>query len=734
MKRLTFSVAAAVAVVFLTMGTGLRAEFIQPVAALASNGQGTEDALINGNGFAEPGIGTPESIHNQDSAETWSGVGSIRESVIFDLGQTVGLTKVYVWNYNVVDATDVGMKDVEVQVSSETDLTTATNFNAIAQISLKEGLETGQAFDVTGTKVRLVRLKGLSNWGQGFTVGLAEVRFESGDITGNVPSVVLTSPREAEEIAFGADIALAATVTDSDTDLDKVEFFDGDTLLTNKVSAPFTATWKGAAQGPHAVRVVATDKTGKKAWVTANITVRELVADRIIKIDDAADEGEGLNQIQYTGTWTLADGVESDPRYLHNDHYNTSNSKSEYFEVRFQGVMIEVYATVASHHGSGLASIDGGAESVVQYKAPQRGEQVFVWRSPILPNGEHVLKIRVGGDGVVTADRFDVSVSDAPVVTVATLKEVTATFTNIVAKMEDAASSVVDPSSVKLLLDGLLVGADVAKAPPITTISYSPPAPFQPGSTHTVRIEVKDMTGGSITNEQSFTLPAPFFPLTGVSGPASTAGNWGLRQIWNAGRADSIVSAVEIASRASQPGFTGNLQDAAVPSIHLALSSNPGAAGLFPDPNPLPAESAGLTPGDFVIVAHARVKIPSSGDWTVGVRTDDGFALRLAGAPFESANGSGALADGFPEFMGFRTEGGNNTRGILRGVAAGEYDLEFIAFQRVGSASFEIYTAEGAFLDDTETDQWQLIGEPGGWEVLAQPKGDLKLRTVARVG
>ncbi len=714
--------------------TSVRAEFLQPVSVLASNGQGTQDALINGQGFDTPGIGSPASVHSRDQGETWSGVGSIREYVVFDLGQAVNLTKVYIWNYNVADATDVGMKDVEVQVSSDANMTNA-NFNAIAQISLQEGGEKAQVFDVVGTNVRLVKLKGLSNWGQGFTVGLAEVRFESGDITGHVPLIVLNSPHEGDEVAFGSDITLDAKVTDSDLDLAKVEFSDGATVLTNKTATPFTFTWKGAAQGNHAVRVTATDKSGKSAWVTANISVRELVADRIIKIDDTADEGEGLNQIKYTGTWNPAPGGDSDPRYLHNDHYESNNNKNDYFEVRFQGVMIEIYATVASHHGSGFASIDGGPESKVVYKAAQRAEQVFLWRSPILPNGEHVLKVRVAGDGVVTADRFDVSVSDKPVVTTATLKEVTATFTNVIVKVEDAATSVIDPTSLKLSLDQVVVAAKVAKTPPISTITFAPAAAFEPGSTHTLTVEGKDAGGNAFKAEQTFSLPAPFFPLTGLAGPASTAGNWGLRQIWNAGRADSIVSAVDIITKSAQPGFTGKLQDVAVPAINFALSSNPGNGGLFPDHQPLPAEAQGLSPSDFVIVGHAKVKIPRSGDWTIGVHSDDGFALRFVGAPFDSVNGTGVRDDNFPEFMGYLIDTANsNTRGILKGLAAGEYAIEFVAFQRVAGAFFEVYAAEGAFGDDTETDQWQLIGSSAGLEIVAGPKGPVTIRQTSKLG
>jgi hypothetical protein len=711
----------------------LQAEFIQPVAVLASNGAGTQDTLIDGGGFDDP-VGSPQAVHTPDGAQMWSGVGSIRESVIFDLGKAVNLTKVYIWNYNVANATDVGMKDVEVQVSADTNMTNAS-FNAIAQISLKEGGDTAQTFAVVGTGVRLVKLKGLSNWGQGYTVGLAEVRFESGDITGHVPLIVLNSPHEGDEIRYGTDISLDAKVTDSDLDLDKVEFFDGTTLLTNKAVAPFTFTWKGAAQGAHAVQVRATDKTAKVAWVTANINVRELVADRIVSIDDTADEGADLNQIQYTGAWTLAQGEASDPRYQHNDHYESSNNKNDYFVVRFKGVMIEVYATVASHHGTGLASIDGGPESKVNYKAAQRAEQVFLWRSPILPNREHTLKIRVAGDGVVTADRFDVSVSDKPEATTAVLKEVTATFTNVVAIMEDAPTSVVDPATAKMSLDGSIVSPKVSKTPPLTTITYAPPSPFQPGSNHAVIIEVKDTAGTSITNSQTFTLPAPFFPLTGLGGPASTPGNWGFRQIWNAGRADSVVSAVDIANQATQPGFAGKLQDVAVPSINFALSSSPGAGGLFTDHQPVPAESTGLSTNDFVLIGRAEVKIPRSGDWTIGVHTDDGFALRFIGAPFDSVSGNGTRDDNFPEYMGFLNESGNtDTRGVLKGIAAGEYEIEFVAFQRTGGSMYEVYAAEGAFANDADTDQWQLIGAPGGLEIVAGPKGDVKIKSGTKAG
>src|SRR5262249_23234464 len=142
--------------------------------------------------------------------------------------------------------------------------------------------------------------------------------------------------------------------------------------------------------------------------------------------------------------------------------------------------------------------------------------------------------------------------------------------------------------------------------------------------------------------------------------------------------------------------------------------------GLIPGDLPLPAEQQGLTDSDFVLVGRARVKIPRAGDWTIGVHSDEGFGLRFIGAPFDSVSGVGVRDDNFPEFMVAQNNTANsNTRGILKNIAVGTYEIEFISWERVGSAYYEVYAAEGAFANDADTDQWQLIGATGGLEIVA---------------
>src|SRR5262249_38210478 len=147
----------------------------------------------------------------------------------------------------------------------------------------------------------------------------------------------------------------------------------------------------GLAFGEHEIRAVATDNSGKIGWWTVNIAARESVGGKVIQIDDTADIGDGINQIKYSDGWNAAPGNDNDPRFNHNDHY--SFTKGSYFEVRFIGTKIDIYATVASHHGLGTAQIDDGAEVDINFQADQRGEQKFIWSSPTLPNREHVLRV-----------------------------------------------------------------------------------------------------------------------------------------------------------------------------------------------------------------------------------------------------------------------------------------------------------------------------------------------------
>jgi len=134
----------------------------------------------------------------------------------------------------------------------------------------------------------------------------------------------------------------------------------------------------------------------------------------VIYLDDIT-EGTARNQFEYVGSWSY--GSESSA-YEGDNHWN--GDTDEYYMVRFYGIQIEVYGARAPGHGIAAMSVDGSGETMVDYYAGSRSDQVLMYTSPVLSAGNHTLKVRVTGnqnanaDGVVVnADMVKIIVSDS---------------------------------------------------------------------------------------------------------------------------------------------------------------------------------------------------------------------------------------------------------------------------------------------------------------------------------
>ncbi len=89
------------------------------------------------------------------------------------------------------------------------------------------------------------------------------------------PSVSLAWPLNGATFTSPARIALAATASDADGRVVKVEFFNGATKLGEDTAAPFRSRWKTAAAGTYSLTSQATDDAGAVATSTpVRITVK----------------------------------------------------------------------------------------------------------------------------------------------------------------------------------------------------------------------------------------------------------------------------------------------------------------------------------------------------------------------------------------------------------------------------------------------------------------------------
>ena len=96
------------------------------------------------------------------------------------------------------------------------------------------------------------------------------------------PSVSITSPKAGTKmISFAPkdatlfpDITITATADDPNGTVEKVDFYDGTTLLATCTTKPYTATLTGAASGKHTLKAVATDNDGETGTATVEVTLQ----------------------------------------------------------------------------------------------------------------------------------------------------------------------------------------------------------------------------------------------------------------------------------------------------------------------------------------------------------------------------------------------------------------------------------------------------------------------------
>jgi hypothetical protein len=113
--------------------------------------------------------------------------------------------------------------------------------------------------------------------------------------TNQAPTVSITSPVEGASFAAPASIALAATATDPDGTVARVDFFHGATLLGSASTPPYGIGWTDVAPGSYSITARATDDRGAVAVSSAvNLSVTGSVLAIDAPTDGAAIDGDTL--------------------------------------------------------------------------------------------------------------------------------------------------------------------------------------------------------------------------------------------------------------------------------------------------------------------------------------------------------------------------------------------------------------------------------------------------------
>jgi Bacterial Ig domain len=76
------------------------------------------------------------------------------------------------------------------------------------------------------------------------------------------PTISITAPANNATLAAPANITINANATDSDGTINKVEFFNGTTLLGTDTTAPYSFSWTNVVAGTYSITAKATDEKG----------------------------------------------------------------------------------------------------------------------------------------------------------------------------------------------------------------------------------------------------------------------------------------------------------------------------------------------------------------------------------------------------------------------------------------------------------------------------------------
>lgn len=192
---------------------------------------------------------------------------------------------------------------------------------------------------------------------------------------------------------------------------------------------------------------------------------------------------------------------------------------------------------------------------------------------------------------------------------------------------------------------------------------------------------------------------ATFLPPAGsLPGPSGTASGFGIREIRGLPGSANIIDAIQKATSGM-----GTITDGSHAILDVADpqdSPNSGNGGPTITTPPLPyLTNTPAGDNDIITIAKGKVHVPAGGTYTVQVRSDDGFALRIPGQTFTSING-GDINRGIdpldPSTIFFYGgTGDSNARGVIN-LAAGVYDVEFINWEGGGGAFYEVTTGTGA--------------------------------------
>ena len=125
---------------------------------------------------------------------------------------------------------------------------------------------------------------------------------------------------------------------------------------------------------------------------------------------------------------------------------------------------------------------------------------------------------------------------------------------------------------------------------------------------------------------------------------------------------------------------------------------NSGGAGNFSNNLPFPGMEDGADVDNYVVQVTGTIVIPTVGEWTFGVNSDDGFELSLT-------RGSTVFQTSWPE-----PRGASDTLAVFDIPEAGTYNVNLVFYECGGGSGLELFAAQGVS-ESFNSGSFHLVGD-----------------------
>ena len=182
-----------------------------------------------------------------------------------------------------------------------------------------------------------------------------------------------------------------------------------------------------------------------------------------------------------------------------------------------------------------------------------------------------------------------------------------------------------------------------------------------------------------------------------------SAGDLVIRDVHSTGTIDSLADVDALLAGTGIESETTSIME----FVNLRDVDAGSNVGHFSDDFAFPNNETGVDDNDFATHVTGQVFIPAAGDWTFGVNSDDGSRLRIGGSDVIVDDSLHAAQDRF---------------GTIN-LAQGWHSVDFVFFERGGTAAVEFFAAAGNF-SSFAGNGFSLVGDTasGGLQTVAVPE------------